>query len=118
MKKFLYVFIGMAIALGAVVLYSFKAKENAEVSYAMVGGTASEVVVYYSDGSFEQATKLFNISIGYKNDKGQIPLGSAILKTLEHMHQKGYKVIGESQPFALGSGNGQSVYSYTLIKEN
>jgi hypothetical protein len=39
MKKLLYVFIGMAIALGAVVLYSFKAKENAEVSYATIMGS-------------------------------------------------------------------------------
>ena len=38
MKKFLYVFMGMAIALGAVLLYSFKAKENAEVSYVVIEG--------------------------------------------------------------------------------
>lgn len=119
MKKFLYIFIGMAIALGAVVLYSFKAKENAEVSYALlVQQENGEVYVQYSNGSIEQAFKLFDINnIGYKKDKGQIPPESVILKTLEYMHQKGYKVIGESQRFR-GRAAWVSDYSYTLIKEN
>ena len=111
MKKLLYVFIGIAIALGAVVLYSFKAKENAEVSYATIRCENPEkILIYYDDGQKEDVEKLFGVKIGDNRDKGQLPFYNAICKTLKHMSQKGYKVLGFSTI--------PNVYQYTLIKEN
>jgi|JI7StandDraft_1071085.scaffolds.fasta_scaffold46167_3 hypothetical protein len=117
MKKFLYVFIGMAIALGAVVLYSFKAKENAEVSYAtIIGAESNWVEIYYDDGQKEDAETLLGVKIRAKKDNGQMPFGSVVSKTLKHMSDKGYRVIGYSVS-SPGTSFGFYHY-YTLIKEN
>jgi len=118
MKKFLYVFIVIAIALGAVVLYSFKAKENAEVSYAIIIGSngSDKVIVYYDDGQEEDAETLFGIKVGDNRDKGKLPIANAMSKTLKHMSQKGYKVVGYSVN-SLGTSPYAAHY-YTLIKEN
>lgn len=114
MKKLLYIFIGMTIALGAVVLYSFKAKENAEVSYATIWGHVSgSIIIYYDDGQEEDAEKLLGMKVGDKRDNGQLPFHNAVSKTLKHMSQKGYKVVG----FSIGDQSGNDFY-YTLIKEN
>ena len=112
MKKFLYVFIGIAIALGAVLLYSFKAKENAEVSYAIVIAVSAgtQISVFYDDGQEEDAEALLNTKIGGTRKNGQLPFHNAISKTLKHMSQKGYRLVGQS----VNPG----VYYYTLIKEN
>ncbi|HLP33259.1 MAG TPA: hypothetical protein VK202_07295, partial [Bacteroidia bacterium] len=114
----LYVFIGIAIALGAVVLYSFKAKENAEVSYAIIKGNDlnSKINIYYDDGLEEDVKILFGVKIGDNRDNGKLLFHNAISKTLKHMSQKGYKVVGYS-----ASNNGNTSYTfhhYTLIKEN
>jgi hypothetical protein len=113
MKKLLYVFIGIAIALGAVVLYSFKAKENAEVSYVIIMGSrfTNKVSVYYDNGQEENAETLLDVKVGDNRDKGQLPFRNAVIKTLKHMTQKGYRVVGHSV-------NPGSYYYYTLIKEN
>ena len=118
MKKFLYVFIGMAIALGAVVLYSFKAKENAEVSYAIVVGyySTDKITIYYGNGAEENAADLLSINIGWNRDKGKTPFVNSLAKTLSYLGQKGYRVIEESQGSAMD--NNLLGISYTLIKEN
>lgn len=121
MKKFMYVLAGFVITLGAITMYSFKNKQNGEVKCALILVSATDnadVHVYYSDGVEEKATSLFNIKLGYKKEKGEIPITSAIPRTLEYMYQKGYKLSSESQLFSLSGGNGASMYSYTLIKEN
>lgn len=120
MKKLLYIFIGIAIALGAVVLYSFKAKENAEVSYAFIEGYrnrgSEKISVNYDDGQEEDAETILGVKVGYNRDKGQLPLHNAMSKTLKHMSQKGYKVVGYS---VSSPANGSGFYHYyTLIKEN
>ncbi|MFA7378986.1 MAG: hypothetical protein WC150_00900 [Bacteroidia bacterium] len=114
MKKLLYVFIGIAIALGAVVLYSFKAKENAEVSYAIIEANIDQISIFYDDGQEEVAEKLLGIKVGQNLDKGQLPFENALSKTLKHMSQKGYKVVGYSGVVQ----NGPARHYYTLIKEN
>lgn len=117
MKKLLYVFIGIAIALGAVVLYSFKAKENAEVSYATIRGheNGDIIRIYYDDGQEENAETLLGVKIGDNRDKGKLPFHNAMSKTLKHMSQKGYRVIGFN---VSSTGPGVSYHYYTLIKEN
>lgn len=116
MKKLLYVFIGIAIALGAVVLYSFKAKENAEVSYATISGNeyTISIKIYYDNGQEEDAEKFFGVKIGDNRDKGQLPFHNSMSKTLKYMSQKGYKVVG----LTVSRSSGYSFHHYTLIKEN
>lgn len=118
MKKLLYVFIGMAIALGSVVLYSFKAKENAEVSYAIIYGNSfvNEIKVYFDNGQEENIETLLGIKIGGNRDKGRFPYHDAMSKTLKHMSQKGYRVL----EFSANNSPGTTYfyYHYTLIKEN
>lgn len=119
MKKLLYVFIGMAIALGAVVLYSFKAKENAEASYATINGyeNTNKIIIYYDDGQEENAETLLGVKIGNSRDKGKLPFHNAMSKILKYMAQKGYKVVGYSSTGAGGEG-GYHDHFYALIKEN
>ena len=116
MKKFLYVFMGMAIALGAVVLYSFKAKENAEVSYAIIRAESNQINVYYDDGQEEDAETLLGVKIGNNRDKGKLLFHNAMSKTLKYMAQKGYRVVGFS--VTSPSNSAGFYHNYTLIKEN
>ena len=95
-------------------LYSFKAKENAEVSYATIKGydIYISIKIYYDNGQEEDAETLLGVKIGDKRDKGQLPFHNAMSKTLKHMSQKGYRVVGHSiHP-------NTHYYYYTLIKEN
>lgn len=117
MKKIVYVFIGIAIALGAGVLYSFKAKENAEVSYAIIKGynCVNKIIIYYDDGKEDNAETLLGVKFGDNRDKGQLPFYNAIGKTLKQMSQKGYKVVGYSSSVDVSRCND---HYYTLIKEN
>ena len=117
MKKLLYIFIGIAIALGAVVLYSFKAKENAEVSYATICGidNLKYITIFYDDGHEEDLVALLDLKVGDNRDKGQLPFQNSINKSLKHISHKGYKVIGIN---VLNSSIGMKYHYYTLIKEN
>lgn len=118
MKKFLYVFIGIAIALGSVVLYSFKAKENAEVSYAIIEGIPiiESLNIHYSDGRIEDAISKLNIKMGSRLDKGQLPIANCMAKVLDYMKQQGYTLKSESK--SSGQGNTNYIWHYTLIKQN
>ncbi len=113
MKKFLYVFIGIAIALGAVLLFSFKAKENAEVSYATIMGYEGpeKILIFYDNGQEEDAETLLGVKIGDNRDRGKLPFQNAMSKTLKHMSQNGYRVVAHSV-------DPNRNYNYTLIKQN
>jgi hypothetical protein len=126
MKNIVYLLIGIGVTLGAGVLYSFKSQQTLEVSYALVQVVSSnEIIIYYSSGVEEKASIVLNMDkIGANRNKGYTPVENVIPKLLEYMHQKGYKVIGESQSMSISSssggygGSGGSKYSYTLIKQN
>ncbi len=125
MKKFLYVFIGMAIALGAVVLYSFKASTSqeassviVEVSNSVLGG--NDILIYYSDGKTEDVGTVLNIRISAvpNPEKGKYSMQTGISKTLSYLYNKGYKIVSQGQTMVLEQGSGRSTQNYTLIKEN
>lgn len=125
MKKFVYVFIGIAIALGAVVLYSFKASTNQEASSVIVevSNTAlggNDIFIYYSDGKTEDIGAALNIKISAvpNPEKGKYNLQTALSKTLSYLYGKGYKIESQGQSIVLDQGSGRSTQNYTLIKQN
>lgn len=111
MKKFVYVFIGMAIALGAVLLYSFKNSEQ-ELSQCVIikQENGTDIFIYYSNGRIESAEELLSFEIGKKG----YSLEGGFTKTIEHFYLNGYKIIEESNY----NGTHGDVRTFTLIKEN
>ena len=125
MKKLHYIFIGIAIALGAVVLYSFKASTNQEASSVIVevsnvalGG--NDILIYYSDGKTEDVGTVLNIRISAvpNPEKGKYSMQTGLSKTLSYLYNKGYKIVSQGQTMLLDQGSGRSTQNYTLIKEN
>ncbi|MBX7203813.1 MAG: hypothetical protein K1X81_00155 [Bacteroidia bacterium] len=124
MRKLLYVFIGMAIALGAMVLYSFKTEKASEASYAIIRSSEDQgidfIFIYYGDGTMESAETILNIKIGENIAKGKTPVRIALAKSLEYLSKKGYKLISESQAITTSTSGGtnKTSSSFTLVKQN
>lgn len=110
MKKLLYIFIGITIALATVVLYSFKNSEQ-ELSQCVIikQENGTDIFIYYSNGRIESAEELLSFEIAKKG----YSLEGGFTKTIEHFYLNGYKITGESNYNGEGS-----IRSYTLIKQN
>ncbi len=125
MKKLIYVFTGMAITLGALMMYSFKAATAQEAPSVIleVSGTAlggNDILLYYSDGKTESVETALNIKISSapNPEKGKFYVQTGLAKTLSYLYGKGYKIVSQGDRITIEQGNGRSTQVYTLIKEN